>query len=135
MGPHPTCFWGNVTSGQNDPAAFQTKCADASDCSHNGICGSTGICECHPQWMGKYCGQLNLIATDKNAGLQSHDSAGRVSSWGGSVVRGDDGAYHMWAAEMTNNTGILVWMSNSRLRHAVSRTGPIGPYQPQDVAF
>jgi len=51
------------------------------------------------------------------------------------VVRGDDGSHHMWAAEMTNNTGILVWMSNSRIRHAVSRTGPYGPYEPQDIAF
>lgn len=131
----PSCFWGNVTSGQNNPAAYRTKCVDDADCSYNGICGDDGVCKCHPQWMGKNCGQLHLIATDKSAGLQSHDSHGRVSSWGGSIVRGDDGTYHMWAAEMTNNTGILVWMSNSRIRHAVSRAGPFGPYEPQDIAF
>ena len=133
MGPDPSCFWGNVTSGQNDPPAFRTKCAHASDCSYNGVC-SAGVCECHPQWMGKHCGQLFLLASDRSAGLQSNDSAGRVSSWGGSVLRGDDGTYHMWASEMVHNTGILVWMSNSRIRHAVSRT-PLGPYEPRDVAF
>lgn len=135
MGPDPSCFWGNVTSGQNSPAAYRTKCAGASDCSYNGICGDSGVCQCHPQWMGKYCGQLHLVPTEKSAGLQSHDAAGRVSSWGGSVIRGPDGTYHMWAAEMVNNTGIQVWMSNSRIRHAVSRTGPYGPYEPQDIAF
>jgi hypothetical protein len=133
MGLKPSCFWGNVTSGQNNPAAYRSQCANEGDCSYNGICGDDGICKCHPQWMGKYCGQLHLVATDKNAGLQSRDSGGRVSSWGGSVVRGDNGTYHMFAAEMTNNTGILVWMSNSQVRHAVSRTGPYGPYEPQDI--
>ena len=134
MGPDPSCFWGNVTSGQNSPAAYRTKCADPSDCSYNGVCND-GTCECHPQWMGKYCGQLRLVATEKSAGLHWHDAAGRVSTWGGSVVRDANGTYHMWAAEMTNNTGILVWMLNSRIRHAVSRTGPYGPYEPQDIAF
>ncbi len=39
----------------------------------------------------------------------------------------------MWAAEMTHNTGIVVWLSNSRIRHAISKT-PAGPYEPQDIA-
>ena len=202
MGPAPGCLWGNVTSGQNNPPAYRTRCTAAADCSYNGICGSDGLCECHPAWMGKHCGQLFLLPSDKSAGLHSSDAAGRVrcvlapparggsacararscscscgaarggaqhvaprraaprracrprehspgahcftpciraggvcSSWGGSVLRGDDGTYHMWASEMVHNTGILVWMSNSRVRHAVSRTGPFGPYEPQDIAF
>ena len=47
--------------------------------------------------------------------LRLSAAGGRVSSWGGSPVRGDtaDGStYHMFAAEMTHNTGIVVWMSN-----------------------
>ena len=56
MGPDPSCFWGNVTSGQNEPASYRTDCADASDCSYNGVCGRVGVCECHPQWMGRRCG-------------------------------------------------------------------------------
>jgi hypothetical protein len=135
MSASPACFWGNVTSGQNSPARYVTRCADEADCSYNGICGDGGTCKCHPQWMGKHCAQLHLVATDKSAGLQSSDTHGRVSSWGGSVVQGDDGVYHMWAAEMTNNTGILVWMSNSRIRHAVSRRGAFGPFEPADIAF
>ena len=143
MSASPSCFWGNVTSGQNSPAQFMTACADAADCSFNGVCSrdnGTSTCTCYPQWMGKHCGQPRLLPTDKSAGLQSHDARGRVSTWGGSVVRGDlddgDGdEWHMWAAEMVNNTGIQVWMSNSRIRHAVSKNGPLGPYEPADVAF
>ena len=55
-------IYGNVTSAQNEPTAYRSACATAADCSHNGACGaSTGVCECYPQWMGKYCGQLNLV--------------------------------------------------------------------------
>ena len=39
------------------------------------------------------------------------------------------------AKTLTHGTGILVWMSNSRVRHAVSRAGPLGPYEPADIAF
>jgi len=130
--------WGNVTSGQNEPASFVTPCSSRDDCSYNGHCSDAGVCECYPQWMGKHCGQLHLIPTPKSSGLESTDGGGRVSSWGGSPVRGDtaDGStYHMFAAEMTHNTGIVVWMSNSRIRHAISTTGPAGPYKAHDVSF
>jgi hypothetical protein len=128
-------LWGNVTSGQNDPASFTTPCSDRNDCSYNGVCDG-GVCKCYPQWMGRYCGQLHLVETPRTAGLQMSDAAGLVSTWGGSVVRGDaEGTYEMYAAEMTHNTGIVVWLSNSRIRHARSTTGPAGPYVAQDVAF
>ena len=125
-------LFGNVTSAQQDPSLYESSCSSRADCSYNGACTDGGVCECYPQWMGKYCGQLNLVATDADAGLQSHDAGGRVSSWGGSVVRGEDGLFHMFAAEMTNNCGIVVWMSNSLIRHAVSAS-PHGPYNASDV--
>jgi hypothetical protein len=126
--------WGNVTSGQNAPSRFRTPCLGAADCSFNGKC-SKGFCACYPQWMGRHCGQLNLVPTARDAGLQTREpSTGeRASSWGGSVVRGDDGVYHMYAAEMTHHCGIVVWLSNSQIRHAVS-TRPDGPFVARDVA-
>ena len=127
-------LYGNVTSGQNDPLSYKTTCSGIDDCSANGVCSTTTkTCECYPQWMGKYCGQLNFAPTDKAAGLQSTDEGGRVSSWGGSVMRGDDGKYHMFAAEMTHNTGIVVWMSNSQIRHAVS-DDPTGTFVASDIS-
>lgn len=125
-------IWGNVTTSQNEPRKYQTPCSDADDCSQNGVCNDDGFCDCYPQWMGKYCGQLNLVPTNRSAGLQSQDVGGRVSSWGGSVLKGSDGKYHMFAAEMTYNCGIVVWMSNSLIRHAVA-TSPEGPYISSDI--
>ena len=46
------------------------------------------------------------------------DADGFISSWGGSVLRGDDGTYHMWAAEMVNHCGIVVWIGRKRRRTA-----------------
>jgi hypothetical protein len=102
--------WGNVTSGQNAPSAFVTKCAGPADCSYNGECAA-GVCRCHPQWMGKYCGQLHTVPTPRGAGLQSTDGGGLVSSWGGSVVRGDDGKYHMCASRRA--LGRSTWQAQS----------------------
>ena len=87
--------WGNVTSAQNEPAAYKSSCSTRADCSYNGKC-EEGVCACHAQWMGKYCGQLALVATDADAGLQTVDDGGRVSSWGGSVLKGDDAASSTW---------------------------------------
>ena len=34
------------------------------------------------------------------------DAGHNTSSWGGAVLKGPDGTYHMWAAEMTEHCGI-----------------------------
>ena len=62
------------------------------------------------------------IACRTGVGFKHTDSTGqRVSSWGGSVLYdADDGKYHMWAAEMSENTGIKAWETNSRVVHAVA---------------
>lgn len=56
-----------------------------------------------------------------------------TSSWGGSVVRGDDGKYHMFAAEMSEGCGLKSWSTNSIVVHAVA-DAPMGPFERKDVA-
>lgn len=73
--------WGNVTSGQNEPASFVTPCSSRDDCSYNGHCSDAGVCECYPQWMGKHCGQLHLIPTPKSSGLESTDGGEHCCSY------------------------------------------------------
>ena len=77
--------YGGVTSGQNDPLNYVTSCSSIEDCSANGVCDAkTKTCKCYPQWMGKYCGQLNFLPIDKEAGLQSKDQ--KVASTAGVAV-------------------------------------------------
>merc|ERR1740117_191221 len=67
------------------------------------------------------------LATVDEYGLQ-------VSSWGGSVLRHDDGSWHMWAAEMAGGTGIKSWITNSQVVHAVADS-PLGPWTRRDTVF
>ena len=100
-------------------------CASAADCQLNGRC-SGGRCECDSGWTGHSCQQLDLLPATVDAGLQDP----KMSSWGGSVLQNkSDGAWHMFAAVIENGCGLAAWRPNSALGHAVSRTGPTGPYR------
>jgi hypothetical protein len=91
-------------------------CISAADCSYNGNCTRTGSCTCRPQWTGPHCASLNLLPTSRSAGLHGANepkipanpaqAQPEHSYWGSSVLRGDDGKYHMWSAEMTQGCGI-----------------------------
>ena len=51
------------------------------------------------------------------------------------MVEGEDGAYHMYAAMMSGNGTLAMWLNQSVVGHAVSITGPAGPYVFSDVAL
>ncbi len=55
--------------------------------------------------------------------------------WGSSVIKGEDGLYHMyasrWPKKLLFHPG---WMTNSEIIHAVS-SSPEGPYEFRDVAI
>lgn len=55
--------------------------------------------------------------------------------WCGSVIKGEDGKYHMYASRWPNTTGFgPYWLTNSEIVHAVSDTAA-GPYKFSDVAL
>ncbi|GAB5360277.1 hypothetical protein AAMO2058_000614100 [Amorphochlora amoebiformis] len=98
------------------------SCKTKHDCFYNGEC-IQGECHCVPYFTGPRCGKFNFSPADKSLGegLKSLDKKGlQRSSWGGSVLLADDGKYHMWAAEMTNEAGIKTWITNSQVVHAVA---------------
>ena len=126
-------------------AALALGCSDDAGCSYNGVCDG-GACACRPQWRGPHCASLHLLPTSVAAGLHgAHepaipaDPAHPIGAqplrgyWGSSVLRGDDGQWHMWSAEMVNGCGIWAWCSNSQVVHAVAST-PTGAYTRKGVA-
>eukprot|EP01061_Rhynchopus_euleeides_P007663 TRINITY_DN16728_c0_g1_i4.p1 TRINITY_DN16728_c0_g1~~TRINITY_DN16728_c0_g1_i4.p1 ORF type:complete len:493 (+),score=142.54 TRINITY_DN16728_c0_g1_i4:79-1557(+) len=118
----------DATSG-----VVQWPCRDNGDCSLNGKCAA-GVCQCRPAWKGHRCETLNILPAQKDAGYRGVDDGHNTSSWGGAVLKGPDGLYHMWAAEMTEHCGIGAWAENSRVIHAVSAT-PGGSYKRTQVVW
>ena len=57
-----------------------------------------------------------------------------LSSWGGNVIEGSDGKFHLFAAAFTSNCGLDQWTTNSEVIHAIS-SSPVGPFVFSDVAL
>ena len=115
----------HVTSGTNG-------CIHQRDCSFNGNC-SHGTCRCAPAWRGKFCEKLATIAGPKALGYQGRDSSGRLSSWGGAVLRDNAGVYHLIGSEMIRHAGLLPWSCNSQVIHATSANPLTQPFVKQRV--
>jgi hypothetical protein len=99
----------SVSSSGRAPS-FRTGCTDDASCSFNGIC-SQQQCDCVSGWRGSACEKLDL---EEAAGTGSHFTGATAglnllnpfqnwtSTWGGSVVKGRDGNFHMFAAMMVD---------------------------------
>ncbi len=55
------------------------------------------------------------------------------SVWGGSLVKGEDGLYHMFYSRWETDLG-WAWVTDSEIAHAVSES-PFGPFEFRDVAL
>ena len=119
-------FGGLVVALFGSPASPSAACADDDDCSLNGVCDtSSGVCACDAEWAGgdASCALLDLLPTTPGSGFHPPNA----SSWGGSLVRGDDGRVHMFAALMTEHCGLTSWKTNSQVVHAVA-DAPLAPF-------
>ncbi|WP_276166133.1 glycoside hydrolase family protein [Zobellia alginiliquefaciens] len=56
-----------------------------------------------------------------------------LSIWGGSLVKGEDGLYHMFYSRWLKNIG-WEWVNYSEVAHAVSES-PFGPFEHKDVTL
>ncbi len=114
--------------------AGRAACHRDADCNYNGVCMvDAGACVCDAAWGGPACDALALLPPASKAapplGYRRRDRNGSLTtSWGGSVLHdAETGTWHMYAAEITGHCGMNVWLSNSRVVHAVSpdpRTTP-----------
>lgn len=109
------------------PTKGGAPCATAMDCNLGGLCDG-GACRCFPQWTRPDCGAIHLLPNEGPSGFYHRDA----SSWGGSIVRGGDGLFHMFVSRITYECGIRSWYPNSEVVHAVSEVGT-GPYAYADT--
>ncbi|MDZ8120253.1 hypothetical protein [Pontiella agarivorans] len=70
-------------------------------------------------------GAENVLPRDLSNGIEDPD----WSYWGGKILKGDDGKYHMFPCRWSedNKRGHRAWM-HSQIVHAVSEN-PLGPYE------
>lgn len=102
------------------------------DCSLNGVCSPDGECACDAGWSGRSCSALRLLPVPSGSGLNESAGGKRVSSWGGTVHRLEDGRFGMLASQLVNHCGLNAWTRNSRVIFATSATA-VGPYRQQSV--
>eukprot|EP00656_Telonema_subtile_P035558 TRINITY_DN39534_c0_g1_i1.p1 TRINITY_DN39534_c0_g1~~TRINITY_DN39534_c0_g1_i1.p1 ORF type:complete len:372 (+),score=51.01 TRINITY_DN39534_c0_g1_i1:204-1319(+) len=103
-------------------------CASDMECSLNGVC-SAGSCACDSPWTGVRCGNM-ITAPAAPGGI--YGFAPNVSSWGGNVLKGDDGDFHLFVAEIPG--GLRAWGDASRCTHAVAKSIQ-GPYLKHDESL
>ncbi|KAL9179538.1 hypothetical protein ACHAXT_008828 [Thalassiosira profunda] len=132
--------------------APSNKCLTDLDCSLAGVC-LDGKCHCDPWADGPDCSYLKFTTVSKSqlGYLNEYHS-----SWGGSIVQGSDGLYHMFTSEIvcpeqknrlpfshvyereTNRIrkrcGLSNWETHSQISRATSWDIE-GPYRRIDVVL
>jgi len=114
-------------------------CSSDHDCSLNGECtavhGNKQVCICDAPWTGDSCQTLAVLPVNSSThpGAAAYGFAPNVSSWGGSILRGQDGRHHMYVAQMKQG-GLIGWGTVSECIHAVS-DAPSGPFMRRDVVL
>jgi len=109
-------------------AAEAAGCVSALNCSLNGRCVG-GSCLCDAPWTGPRCGTLE-VGVAKPGG--AYGWRPNRTSWGGNPVRGDDGLYHLYVAEIPG--GLRNWGGQSQCAHATSPSVE-GPYDRQGLVL
>ncbi|MBT3383291.1 MAG: hypothetical protein HN778_14835 [Prolixibacteraceae bacterium] len=61
-----------------------------------------------------------------------YDSA--YFNWGSSIIKGEDGKYHLFYAQMPREHGFHTWLTNGVISHAVSDS-PAGPYKHKEIVL
>lgn len=99
--------------------------------------------ESHPQHSsahGKLSGGSPVAGSEKPFALKlgkvpmtAKFDGGTWSNWGGSMVKGEDGLYHLFYSRWEKSLG-WAWVTDSEVAHAVSK-GPHGPFEFKDVAL
>ena len=125
-----------TSADANEAQVVAEKCGSDEDCSLNGVCQpATAICACDPAWGGPACATLNLLpvpgdpAATVAVAYPPPADFNTTTSWGGSVVKAEDGQYHLFAAEMAvRQNAIFDAFSRSFSSNAI-------PWAPHDVLY
>ena len=110
-------------------ATLPPPCASDAGCAYAGTCAA-GVCTCRHPWTGPRCSTLALAPAEPRGGLRlAHNW-----TWGGSVIKGEDGQFHMFVMALRDHCGIQCVYTNAIIHHAVA-AAPQGPFAVRGVAL
>jgi Glycosyl hydrolases family 43 len=111
-------------------ASSSLACTTDDDCSLNGVC--QGTCLCDAGWIASDCSRLDLRPPTRYTGYNR--TAEGVSSWGAKIVQdpADSTIFHLFVAQFAHNCSLDYWTPYSTVVRATSTSGPEGPYQFED---
>ena len=100
------------------------------------------LCISQAQMPSGLPGKVLPLPTESRASLEDHQARKHVFAdpdwfqWGGSVVRGEDGKYHMFYARWhrQNERGMRGWLYESQIARAVAGR-PEGPFEHVEVVL
>merc|ERR1719174_252696 len=129
------------------PPAPPGQCKTNFDCSLNGVCDTaTGNCRCDAPWKNgasgkESCNVLDVLPHSNSyvpayGGPRVNTAYGpqNTTSWGGNIIRGDDGQYHLWVSAMGGGQGLNSWGHNSQIDHAVA-SDPMDVFRKVDTTL
>jgi hypothetical protein len=83
----------------------------------------------NPDWENNIYNRIDIVPVDGGFQMEGY------WVWGSSVIKGDDGLYHMFVSRWPKNIPFHPgWLVASEIVHAVSQT-PEGPYKFSDVVL
>ncbi|MEM9829319.1 MAG: glycoside hydrolase family protein [Bacteroidota bacterium] len=97
-----------------------TNCDPKESTEEKEVAGDSNVVENYKVEFGKVARESVFV----------NDS---LSIWGGSLVKGEDGLYHMYYSRWPKRLG-WAWVTDSEIAHAVA-TSPFGPFEFKDVAL
>ena len=114
-------------------------CITDMDCELLGTCAG-GRCVCDSGWKGPSCSAADLQPTrsnSNNSGRFDHYSGYQNltrASWGGRAVY-ENGTWHLFATEIAEGCPLILFMNNSQIIRATSKSGILGPYEKQETVL
>ncbi|MBO9673112.1 MAG: glycoside hydrolase family protein [Sphingobacteriaceae bacterium] len=97
--------------------------------------GTLGLLLSHtPDGIAKSNEQPSLLSRMLPAPVNGGFSMDNYWVWDPSVIKGEDGLYHMFASRWSKDYGFGNWVTNSQVVRAVS-TVPEGPYRFEEVVL
>lgn len=85
-------------------------------------------CSQKPKQSSKFILELGKVAQQS-----IFSGADTMTHWGGSIIKGEDGLYHMFYSRWKKELG-WAWVTHSEIAHAAAAS-PFGPFKHKDVTL